>query len=193
MTTESKPHPKPDNNIVPPGHRYINDYYGYYINNGKADDVILLGQWNEFDLYALRQRGSWSLGARWSNEGSEYLSSGFGDSLNSIARDHLLDSYCPATRIAAIRLAAHLFQEEEKAIVRFSNRETYKDYYKAMEETNPYPDGVLVMTMKFPNGESQKVMLEANKPQAITLPAGIVSNTEKYTLTFTGVPDETNT
>lgn len=68
---------------IAPGHRYVNDYYQYYRDN-KPNDFVLLGQYNEFDLYALKQLHQWSLGARWSNEGSEYQSGSYIDTLERL-------------------------------------------------------------------------------------------------------------
>lgn len=95
---------------IAPGHRYINDYYQYYRDN-KPNDFVLLGQYNEFDLYALKQFHQWSLGARWSNEGSEYQSATYIDVLEKLNGElsgaHERYALSP-TRIAAVRLYAFL-------------------------------------------------------------------------------------
>lgn len=95
---------------IAPGHRYINDYYQYYRDN-KPNDFVLLGQYNEFDLYALKQFHQWSLGARWSDEGYEELAGSYIDTLERLNAIMTAGGHGYTVKeigVAAVRLYAFL-------------------------------------------------------------------------------------
>ena len=72
-----------NNKLIPPGYRYENDYWRYYQDNGLADQFVLLGQYEEYDLYAIKQHDAWSLGARYGADG-DYQSARFLDVMQKI-------------------------------------------------------------------------------------------------------------